>query len=107
MNALRTWLRRAFGLDVLEDRISRLQAALGRIESRQILQAADLRAAEFQVFSQWGEDGVIQWLLRQLRGVEKVFVEFGVESYAEANTRFLLVNDNWTGLVIDSSAASR
>lgn len=105
MNALSRWLRRAIGLDLLEDRISRLQAALGRIESRQIQQAADLRAAEFQVFSQWGEDGVIQWLLRQLPGVEAVFVEFGVESYAEANTRFLLVNDNWTGLVIDSNAA--
>jgi hypothetical protein len=105
VNALRAWLRRALGLEALEDRLGRLQAALGRIESRQVRQAADLGAAEFQVFSQWGDDGVIQWLLGQLGGVEKVFVEFGVESYAEANTRFLLVNDNWTGLVIDSSAA--
>jgi len=105
VNALRAWLRRALGLEALEDRLGRLQAALGRIESRQVRQAADLGAAEFQVFSQWGEDGVIQWLLWRLGGVEKVFVEFGVESYAEANTRFLLVNDNWTGLVIDSSEA--
>ena len=33
----------------------------------------------------------------------KVFVEFGVQNYAESNTRFLLQNDNWSGLVIDGS----
>jgi hypothetical protein len=33
-----------------------------------------------------------------------VFVEFGVEDYTESNTRFLLVKDNWKGLVIDADA---
>ncbi|HEX5400625.1 MAG TPA: hypothetical protein VFY06_16385 [Verrucomicrobiae bacterium] len=32
----------------------------------------------------------------------KVFVEFGVEDYGEANTRFLLMNNNWEGLIIDA-----
>ena len=32
---------------------------------------------------------------------EKTFVEFGVEDYSEANTRFLLVNNFWRGLIID------
>ena len=32
-----------------------------------------------------------------------IFVEFGVEKYTESNTRFLLCNDNWSGLVIDGS----
>ena len=36
----------------------------------------------------------------------KLFVEFGVEDYTEANTRFLLVNDNWAGLVMDGSEAN-
>ena len=31
------------------------------------------------------------------------FIEFGVETYRESNTRFLLVKDNWRGLVIDGS----
>ena len=30
-------------------------------------------------------------------------MEFGVEDYQEANTRFLLVNDGWSGLVMDAS----
>ena len=31
------------------------------------------------------------------------FIEFGVENYEEANTRFLMENNNWSGLIIDSS----
>ena len=33
---------------------------------------------------------------------ERDFVEFGVGDYRESNTRFLLVHDNWRGLVMDS-----
>jgi hypothetical protein len=58
---------------------------------------------EFSVFSQCGDDGIIQWLIHRLPGISDTFVEFGVEDYHEANTRFLLLNDNWSGLVMDSS----
>ena len=58
---------------------------------------------EFQVFSQFGDDGIIQYLVSNLDLPNKTFVEFGVENYLEANTRFLLVNNNWAGLVIDGS----
>src|SRR5882762_5063254 len=52
----------------------------------------DIRAAEFKVFSQFGEDGIIQYLIRKARvpAQSHTFVEFGVESYDEANTRFLV-----------------
>ena len=30
-----------------------------------------------------------------------MFVELGVQNYREANTRFLLMNDNWSGLIVD------
>jgi hypothetical protein len=56
---------------------------------------------EFRVFSQWGEDGIIQYLINKIPTDNKTFIEFGVENYQEANTRFLLQNDNWSGLVID------
>jgi hypothetical protein len=76
---------------------------LGRIESRSLYDSApgDFRAAEFRVFSQWGEDGILQNLLRHIPISKKIFVEFGVGDYTEANTRFLLVHENWSGLVID------
>jgi len=105
MNALRNWLRRLLGIDTLEARIGRVQEALGRSELRQLALAPDPASAEFGVYSQWGEDGVIQWLLRRVRVDSRVFVEFGVGDYSEANTRFLLVNDGWSGLVIESSTA--
>lgn len=83
--------------------IYRIQEALGRIEKRQLEQCSDYRNAEFRVFSQWGEDGIIQYLLNHVSIERPIFVEFGVENYTESNTRFLLTNNQWTGLVIDSS----
>ncbi len=60
-----------------------------------------LQDSEFKVFSQWGEDGIIQYLIRNVAIENDTFVEFGVENYLESNTRFLLINNNWSGLVID------
>lgn len=64
-----------------------------------------LHDAEFKVFSQFGEDGIIQYLQQLVikNESEKRFIEFGVENYLESNTRFLLVNNNWRGLVFDGS----
>jgi hypothetical protein len=62
-----------------------------------------LQNAEFRVFSQWGEDGIIDWLISRVPDIKKSFVEFGVQNYRESNTRYLLVEHNWRGLVIDGS----
>ena len=64
---------------------------------------SSLEEVEFQVFSQRGEDGIIQYIISQIEIPHKIFVEFGVEDYTESNTRFLLINNNWSGLVIDGS----
>ncbi len=63
----------------------------------------NIRDAEFKVFSQFGDDGIIQYLINSMSIEEKEFIEFGCGDYMEANTRFLLLNDNWRGLVIDSN----
>lgn len=67
---------------------------------------ASLDDVEFQVFSQRGEDGIIQYIINKIKIPNKIFVEFGVETYTESNTRFLLMNNNWSGLVIDGSKAN-
>jgi len=95
---LRTYRR----FNSLSERLMRVQEALGRIEQRQT-SAATLEEAEFRVFSQWGEDGIIQHLIRRVPIERRVFVEFGVENYVESNTRFLLTNNQWSGLVMDGS----
>lgn len=94
--------RQVFGVRrILAD----VQQALGRIEGRQLrgLASATLADREFKVFSQWGEDGIIHHLIREVPVACRIFVEFGVEDYTEANTRFLLVQDNWSGLIFDGS----
>jgi len=92
----------------IEERCKKIQEALGRIEGRQLadVPAGDLQGAEFRTFSQWGEDGILQHLLRHVVITKKIFIEFGVENYTESNTRFLLIKDNWSGLVVDGSAAN-
>lgn len=84
--------------------MTRIQEALGRIEKRQVANCDDANLAEFRVFSQWGEDGIIQHLLGHVPIERPIFVEFGVENYVESNTRFLLTNNHWSGLVIDGGA---
>jgi hypothetical protein len=91
-------------LGEVERRLEFIQEALGRVEGRQLGGAAGLPESEYRVFSQWGEDGIIQFLLRHVEVGRKVFVEFGADHYdTESNTRFLLTNNNWAGLVIDGS----
>jgi len=85
----------------VDRRLDDMQLALGRIENRQLRPGTQ---REFKVFSQWGEDGIIQDLVARVPIERKVFVEFGVETYVESNTRFLLQNNGWSGLVLDGSA---
>jgi len=82
---------------------------LGKIFSESVKSKkniSSLNEVEFKVFSQWGDDGIIQWLVNNLEFSNKTFVEFGVANYRESNTRFLMMNNNWSGLVMDGSEAN-
>jgi len=78
---------------------------LGQLLTREMLKSkySNIQNSEFKVFSQWGDDGIIQYLINNINISNKIFIEFGVENYLESNTRFLLMNNNWTGLVFDGS----
>tara|TARA_R100001143_G_C3359601_1_gene134669 strand:+ start:3962 stop:4789 length:828 start_codon:yes stop_codon:yes gene_type:complete len=82
---------------------------MGKMFSNQV-KAVDsiesLHEVEFKVFSQWGDDGIIQWLIHNIDFENKTFIEFGVSNYDEANTRFLLMNDNWSGFIMDGSSTN-
>lgn len=82
---------------------------LGRLLSEVVKekkQIASLSDVEFKVFSQFGDDGIIQWLISNLDFPNTTFIEFGVENYRESNTRFLMMNNNWSGLVMDGSESN-
>ena len=82
---------------------------LGRLLSENIKNKkniSSLSEVEFKVFSQFGDDGIIQWLVNNIEFPNKTFIEFGVENFRESNTRFLMMNNNWSGLVIDGSESN-
>ena len=65
----------------------------------------ELRLAELKVFSQNGEDGIIDELVRQLGVTDHWFVEFGVQDGTECNTRVLAEVMGWKGLYFEPSEA--
>ena len=81
----------------MSEDIEAMRFALGRIES-QLPGVVNMK-----VYSQFNEDGILQSILKYLPCDNKIFIEFGVENYLQSNTRFLLQNDNWSGIVIDGS----
>ena len=85
----------------------RVLAAVGGTNCRlaQLTPPTSLRAAEFKVFSQSNEDGIIQYLVDRVDVPNRTFVEIGVGDYSESNTRFLASNNNWSGVIIDSGVA--
>jgi hypothetical protein len=76
-----------------------------QVRSREVI--SSLQDIEFKMSSQWGEDGIIDWLIEQAQIpiASQAFIEFGVEDYRESNTRFLLQNRNWRGLIMDGNKA--
>ena len=92
-------------LNSIEQKLDLIRLSIGRVESLQLNNTKydNASAYEYKVFSQWGEDGIIQYLINNINIEREVFIEFGVENYTESNTRFLLMNNNWSGLVIDGS----
>ena len=82
--------------------VDRVYASLGVLALRdaQSTTNCDLRLAEHRVFSQNGEDGVIDALVRILNP-PKFFVEFGVGDGWSCNTRLLAEVREWGGLYIE------
>ena len=62
---------------------------------------SDIQKAECKVFSQNGEDGIINYLLVKLGIIIPNFIEIGVGNYTEANTRFLYDRFYPKGIIID------
>src|ERR1700722_569708 len=88
------------------DRLDRSLLLQGRIAANQgmaLPRICHLGDVEFRVYSQWGEDGIIDWLCGKLPDIPRTFIEFGVENFAEANTRFLIENRGWRGLILDGN----
>jgi hypothetical protein len=62
----------------------------------------NINQAELKIFSQFGEDGIIDFLVEELNIKFIKFVEVGTADYSESNTRFLFESGRAEGLIIDS-----
>jgi len=80
-----------------------LKAKVLSLKHKSIKKIKDLSEVEFQVYSQWGEDGIIDWLVSKFPQIPKNFLEIGTQDYKESNTRFLLINRNWDGFLIEGN----
>lgn len=104
-DALAGGRRRLFIDQAASIEAQRLRFSLGALEAQHSRAAATIQEAEFGCYSQFGEDGIIQWLIARVPIENEVFVEFGVQDYSESNTRFLLLHDNWRGLILDAGTS--
>src|SRR5262245_12387514 len=87
----------------MSHRISRYRR---REHRRMASDARHLMNFERRVFSQNGEDGVIEEIFRRIGTTNRVFVEIGCGSGIENNTRFLLEHGGWSGLWIDAASGN-
>jgi hypothetical protein len=106
LKKIRSLIKLVRNLKYIEDRVENANILLGNIKSdlNNNKKIKNLNEVEFKVFSQWGEDGIIDYLIENLfLKNDYIFIEIGVENYLESNTRYLLIKRNWTGLLIEKS----
>ncbi|QEP45135.1 hypothetical protein D5085_10695 [Ectothiorhodospiraceae bacterium BW-2] len=96
------------GLGPVSQKIDKLNYNQGKMAIKSLLEmkSTNLTDYEFCVFSQFGEDGIIQKLISDIDIQHKRFIEFGVENFSESNCRYLMMNNNWSGFVIDGSESN-
>ena len=89
--------------EFIEKKIFNLGLNISNQNLKKFKKIVNLSDVEFSSFSQWGDDGIIDWLVNNLELKNKKFIEIGIQDYWECNTRFLLKKRNWNGLIIDMS----
>lgn len=97
--ALRHWIRHD---ELVRVRQQIRYLALGQLLARSPEQPVDLTLFELSVFSQNGEDGVVQEILRRIGVSRRFFVELGCSSN-ESNCLLLADAFGWSGLFIDAN----
>ena len=61
-----------------------------------------LSDTEFKIYSQNGEDGILDYLIFSLGIKRPKFIEIGIGDYSESNSRFIFERTSTRGMVVDS-----
>jgi hypothetical protein len=71
-----------------------------------MMQAADFKKLERNVHSQYGEDGIIEWIFEKLAPLNKTCVEFGAwDGRNLSNTFNLVAHRGWKAIYIEADPA--
>lgn len=83
---------------------TRLLAAQGAMLARrgQPRHYANLHDAELHVFSQWGEDGILDFLCDSLNIAKPRILEFGAGDFRECNSRYLAESRSASVVAVDA-----
>ncbi len=105
IKSLSSKIKKIIGIGKSSNEIQKLAIGKLLLKRNKLKKIEKIEDIEFKIFSQFGDDGIIQFLIDKLEIDYEYqnFIEFGVEDYSEANTKFLLLNNNWSGLILDSS----
>ena len=78
------------------------------IECKSLIRNENMKLDSYEkkVFSQFGEDGITEYIFDKIGTDSKYFVEIGTQDGNECNTRFLLEEKGWTGIMLDAIAPS-
>ncbi len=83
-----------------------IYSAVGELARRYEISPLDLTPFELKAFSQNGEDGVIQEVLRRIGFGSRTFAEFGVGTGAEGNCVFLAHVLGWHGVFLEADVGA-
>jgi len=89
-------------ITLIEDQIRNkwILEKLGKIDDQKLV----FKLNEFKIFSQTGEDGIINYIFSKIGVKNKTFIEFGIQDGRECNTANLSLNFGWKGLLIEGDA---
>ena len=97
---IREFLRRALTVESANQKINIGILASHAMNARKH-SMKDLWDAEFRVFSQFGEDGIVDLLLDELQISKPRIMEIGAGDFSECNSRFALHKRNCSAYLVD------
>jgi hypothetical protein len=97
-------VQKFFKVDILLKQLNEIKILNGlNILDQKKIEGSNINNHELKIFSQFGEDGIIDFLIKKIETKSKYFIEFGVEDYNESNTKFLLEARNWSGEIYETN----
>ena len=114
LKKLKKRLQNALGVSALTEKLEKLsiEARIAAGFSRgaagiaaQTIDRSSPQSWEFGAFSQHGEDGILEYLIRNLKTCDKYFLEIASGDGLENCSAYLAMGSRWSGLMVEGDHA--